>query len=92
MAIVTLSRTGLEHLLKLSGQGSSETAQLRYEAEAGVGEVDHGGRSLAEPPQCARACCAQETKTMKGTWPWEDGSMWRCAKAAVGCCDGGKQV
>lgn len=82
----------MEHLPKPDSQGSSETAQLRSEAEAGVGEADHGGRSLVEPPQDARACCAQETKTIKGTWPWEDGSVWECSTSAVGCWDGGKQV
>lgn len=63
----------MEHLPELGGQGSSETAQLRAEAGGGVGEVDHGRRLLAEPPQNAKAHCAQETKTMRGTRPWKDG-------------------
>lgn len=54
--------------------------------------MDHGGRSLTEPPKNARARCAQETKPMKGTRPWEDGSMWKYLRAAVGFCDGEKQV
>lgn len=88
-----LTKTGLEHLPELGGQGSSETAQLGAEAEGGSDEVDHGRRLLAEPPQNARAHCALETKAMMGTRPWKDGiRVGDAVKAAMGCCDGVKEM